>query len=172
MTTATMSVLWNATRDLHHACEQHPVGGAMALGAPLPVWYADWLMALKQLHEVVDAVLPAELGRVERLNADLQAGGLVAHRSDAAAVYATTLTTEQALAGAAYVLTGAHLMGGEIMRKRLANFATTHLEWEDRKAGIAWLKPIRERADIAQDARNCFAALLAIMDEIQARHPQ
>ena len=169
---ATMSVLWNATRDLHHACEQHPVGAAMAAGTPPAAWYADWLMALRQLHEVVDATLPPALGRVGRLTDDLLAGAVPAQLSEAAQVYAATLTNEPALAGAAYVLTGAHLMGGEIMRRRLAGFATRHLEWEDRKDGLAWLKPVRERADIAQQARDCFAVLLAIMDEIAARHPQ
>lgn len=171
MTSATMSVLWNATRDLHHACEQHPVGAAMAAGTPPPQWYADWLMALRQLHVIVDAVLPEALGRVERLDADLLTGGLTAHLSGAAADYAATLTDALALDGASYVLTGAHLMGGEIMRRRLAGFATSHLEWADRKDGLAWLKPVRERAEIAQQARDCFAALLAIMDEIAARHP-
>jgi hypothetical protein len=168
----TPGVLWNATRDLHHACEAHPVGAAMASGTPPAAWYADWLMALRQLHAVVDTALPAALGRVERLDADLLAGGLFAHPSRAAANYAATLTTEPTLAAAAYVLTGAHLMGGEIMRRRLAGFPTSHLEWDDRKDGLAWLKPVRERADIAQEARDCFAALLAIMDEIAARHSQ
>lgn len=169
---ATMSVLWNATRDLHHACEQHVVGAAMAAGTPPPAWYADWLQALHQLHEVVDTTLPPALGRVDRLNADLLAGGLTAHLSPVAAAYAATLTDEPALAGAAYVLTGAHLMGGEVMRRRLDGFPTSHLEWEDRRDGLAWLKPVRERAEISQQARDCFAALLAIMDEIAARHLQ
>jgi len=170
--TTQMSALWTATRDLHHACEQHVVGGAMAVGTPPVAWYADWLMALRQLHEVVDVTLPAELSRVDRLTADLLATGEPAHFSPVAAAYSETLTDELSLAGAAYVLTGAHLMGGEIMRKRLAGFPTKHLEWEDRKVGIAWLKPVRERLEIAESARNCFAALLSIMDEIAARHPQ
>lgn len=168
----TISPLWAATRDLHHACEQNPVGAAMAAGTPPMAWYVDWLMALRQLHEVVDAALPKDLGRVERLTADLIDSNVPAHVSAVAARYGKTLLDEKALAGAAYVLTGAHLMGGEIMRKRLAGYPTSHLEWDDRKLGLAWLKPVRERLEIAEPARNCFAALLGIMDEIHARRPQ
>jgi hypothetical protein len=84
-------------------------------------------------------------------------------------VYAYTLDNEKRIAGAAYVLTGAHLMGGEIMRRRLAGFPTTHLEWDDRKAALAALQQYRHREDIAQEARDCFMALLAVMDEIQRK---
>jgi len=169
-TNATPGLLWTATRDLHHACEAHPVGAAMASGKPPAVWYADWLQALHQLHVVVDSVLPLELGRIDRLDADLVASGAVATRSIAADKYTYTLNNELSLEGAAYVLTGAHLMGGELMRRRLEGYPTSHLEWDDRKVGLAWLKPVRERADLAQAARDCFAALLSIMDEIQERH--
>ncbi len=77
------------------------------------------------------------------------------------------MVTEKDIAGAAYVLTGAHLMGGEIMRRRLVGYPTSHLEWPDRKAAISELMKFREREEIAQEARNCFQALLDIMDEIK-----
>lgn len=165
----TPGILWEATRDLHHACEQHQVGAALATGSPPVAWYADWLMALRQLHEVVDKNLPESLGRVERLTLDLMAVGVASNLSPAAHAYSKTLTTEVALDGAAYVLTGAHLMGGEVMRRRLAGFPTEHLEWEDRKIGLGWLKPVRERVELSESARACFGALLAIMTEIQER---
>jgi hypothetical protein len=75
---------------------------------------------------------------------------------------------EKDIAGAAYVLTGAHLMGGEIMRRRLVGYPTTHLEWDDRKAAIVELNKFREREDIVEESRKCFQALLKIMDEIKA----
>lgn len=168
----TPSPLWLATRDLHHACEAHPVGGAMAVGQPPPLWYAHWLRALRQLHYDVDVTLPVELGRVDRLTDDLNTLALRTKDVDAATAYAATLTTPDALDGAAYVLTGAHLMGGEIMRRRLTGYPTRHLEWDDRKVGLAWLKAVREREELAQQARDCFAALLAIMDEIVLKHPK
>lgn len=158
--------LWTATRDMHHACEHHIVGAAMAQGMPPIEWYAKWLMAINQLHAVVDPTIPAELGRVERLERDIAACGMPVAVSLAATEFANSLVTACDFAGAAYVLTGAHLMGGEIMRKRLVGYPTAHLEWEDRKAGLAWLKPMRERVDISTEARNCFSALLKIMDEI------
>jgi hypothetical protein len=73
---------------------------------------------------------------------------------------------EKRIAGAAYVLTGAHLMGGEVMRRRLDGYPTSHLEWDDRKAALAVLQDFRKQEDIVQEARDCFAALLAVMDEI------
>ena len=89
--------------------------------------------------------------------------------TEAAARYVETLTDERAIAGAGYVLTGAHLMGGEIMRRRLDGFPTQHLEWDDRKAALAVLQSMRGRDDLADAARACFSALLASMDEIHAR---
>jgi hypothetical protein len=82
--------------------------------------------------------------------------------------YVASLNNEKAIAGAAYVLTGAHLMGGEIMRRRLEGFPTLHLEWDDRKESIAVLQSYRTRDDITEEARGCFQALLNVMDEIES----
>jgi hypothetical protein len=59
-------------------------------------------------------------------------------------------------------------MGGEIMRRRLEGFPTLHLEWDDRKEAIAVLQTYRTRDDITQEARDCFQALLNVMDEIES----
>ena len=69
------------------------------------------------------------------------------------------------------LLTGAHLMGGEIMRRRLEGYPTRHLEWDDRKEALAVLQGYRTRDDITEEARDCFKALLAIMDEIKQLYP-
>lgn len=161
--------LWQQTRDLHHACEAHPVGAAMASGTPPRHWYAAWLDVLHQIHAAIDAHLPEAAHRAERAQADMVAMGLEIPRTEAAARYVQTLTDEQAIAGAGYVLTGAHLMGGEIMRRRLDGFPTQHLEWDDRKAALAVLQGFRDRDDLVSAARACFGALLASMDEIHAR---
>jgi len=158
--------LWEATRDLHHACEAHPVGKAMASGQPPLHWYAGWLQALRAIHLVVDPTLDPCLHRVDRLSDDIDALGIAAGTPDAATAYASSLTDEKRLAGAAYVLTGAHLMGGEIMRRRLEGFPTAHLTWDDRKSALVELNRFREREDIAGEAVACFRALLSIMDEI------
>lgn len=140
----------------------------MASGKPPRGWYARWVRALLQIHERLDEVLPPVVHRCDGLRADLAAlGGDLVPASTSAQAYAETLADELSLAGAAYVMTGAHLMGGEIMRRRLEGYPTQHLVWDDRKAALAVLAEFRERADIVEPARACFQALLTIMDEIQ-----
>lgn len=162
--------LWEETRDLHHACEQHLIGRAMSLGNPPRAWYAEWLKALHQIHSAIDPHMPQILGRVARLENDIAEMGFETEPLEAADKYVATLTDEKNIAGACYVLTGAHLMGGEIMRRRLVRFPTNHLEWDDRKEALAILQGYRTRDDITQEARDCFQALLEIMDEIKARY--
>lgn len=165
-----MTPLWQATRDLHHACEEHTVGKAMATGTPPPTWYADWLGALEKIHFVVDPDMPYMLWRTERLRQDIGSLGLVPLDLDTAKKYVQYLSGDAVgRAGAAYVLTGAHLMGGEVMRRRLQDYPTKHLEWEDRKEALAELKKLREADGIAEAARSCFFALLQVMDEIVVR---
>jgi len=166
----TTKPLWESTRDLHHACEAHAVGGAMATGKPHRIWYKAWLMALYQIHSAIDPQMPECISRTHRIFKDLQA---MDHEPEvklfkAAADYVASLRTEKSIAGAAYVLTGAHLMGGEIMRRRLEGFPTLHLEWDDRKESLAVLQTFRTRDDITQEARDCFQALLNVMDEIES----
>jgi heme oxygenase len=166
------SELWNATRDLHHACEQHPVGGVMAVGKPPAIWYAAWLQVLLQLHEVVDKHLPSTVHRVERIKKDIATLGITVEPIKVAENYANTLTNSTAVVGAAYVLTGAHLMGGEIMRRRLEGFPTEHLSWDSRPEALKCLTQLRESPDVIQPARDCFKALLDSMDEILETYPQ
>ena len=113
-----------------------------------------------------DPTLPPCLHRVSRLALDVEEMELDAPLPVAALEYAQSLTDEKKIAGAAYVLTGAHLMGGEIMRRRLENYPTNHLLWDNRKDALIELNKFRERDDIAGEARACFHALLSIMEEI------
>lgn len=162
--------LWESTRDLHHACEAHAVGGAMATGNPPRIWYKAWLMALYQIHSAVDPSVPKCIGRTMRIFKDLQGmdNEPEVKLFKSAADYVASLDNEKSIAGAAYVLTGAHLMGGEIMRRRLEGFPTLHLEWDDRKEALAVLQTLRTRDDITVEARDCFQALLNVMDEIES----
>lgn len=167
--------LWEETRDLHHACEQHTVGGSMASGKPPRVWYAAWLKALYQIHVYIDRYAPKEIHRALPLVIDFQEMNIPIIEINAATTYVDDMInnhTSQKVDGAIYVLTGAHLMGGEIMRRRLEGYPVKHLEWNDRKSAIAILQTYRTRNDITTEARDCFQALLNIMDEIEQRFPK
>lgn len=162
------SILWKETRDLHHACEEHDVGAAMASGQPPIQWYTDWVRSLLEIHSVIDSHYSSTINRVDRLKLDLK--NLVKPSELAIAKqYAESLKTEKDIAGTAYVLTGAHLMGGEVMRRRLIDYPTKHLEWENRKEALKELNILRSREDVIREARNCFSALLEIMDEIKGK---
>jgi hypothetical protein len=166
--------LWEATRDLHHACEAHVIGDSMAGGSPPKIWYKAWIQALQQIHSAVDPHVDDSIKRVSQLDLDLAALEETVAPLAAATEYVATLDNALSIDGAAYVLTGAHLMGGEIMRRRFEmheGYPTNHLTWEDRPASLAVLQTYRTRDDISEQARACFEALLKIMDEIHTTYP-
>jgi heme oxygenase len=160
--------LWYDTRDLHHACEKHEVGAAMATGSPPMQWYCDWLNALLIIHQHIDPFSIKEIGRVNRLERDILE--LVQpNDSYAANKYIESLKTKEDILGATYVLLGAHLMGGEVMRRRLVGYPTSHLEWDDRKIALEELTKIKQEENLSTPARKCFQALLQVMDEIKEK---
>lgn len=159
--------LWENTRELHHACEEHEVGAAMASGKPPMAWYAAWLKGLSVIHSAVDSHMPECAHRVERIEKDISETGIEVDTPTSAIKYANSLTEDLDLDGAAYVLTGAHLMGGEIMRRRLDGYPTNHLLWKDRKETLNYLLTLRDREELTQPAKNCFKALLDMMDDIE-----
>jgi heme oxygenase len=157
--------LREATRDLHHAAEQHPIGGAMAAGTISPQAWADWLAALLVVHTAIDPMLPVPCWRTEQLLADLYLSNIPEqHHNAAAARYVQTLDD---CTGAAYVFTGAHLMGGALIERRInGRLPCAHLRWDDRAAAIRAWSPYRQAASAEPLARQAFAAVIAIMDEI------
>lgn len=162
--------LWESTRDLHHACESHAVGGAMSKGTPPRQWYSDWLGCLSMMHEVTDTECSEMIHRADRVKQDIEEMDVKPRFNKACEAYCEDLKKDADLRqGALYVLTGAHLMGGEIMRRRLVGFPVKHLEWVDRQAALGELKKYRERPELTPAARACFEALLRMMDEIQAK---
>jgi hypothetical protein len=163
--------LWEYTRDLHHACEAHEVGGAMATGKPPKIWYAAWCKSLWVIHDLLDKHCDKLLQRGDQAMMDYHEMQSPVGQLTVAYEYVSQLDTPEKIDGAIYVLTGAHLMGGEIMRRRLEGYPTKHLEWEDRKAALAILQQYRLRDDIGDEARACFSALLSIMDEIKEKFP-
>lgn len=159
--------LREATRELHHAAERHAVGAAMSEGAISPQRWSDWLGALLVVHSVLDPNLSPALQRTQLLVRDLNAlSGHPPRWCASAARYAAGLHPE----AAAYVFTGAHLMGGAVMARKLGDrLPCGHLAWHDRGSAIKAWEPLRERADLTIPAREAFAAILSIMDEIE-RH--
>jgi heme oxygenase len=162
--------LWHATRDLHHACEAHPVGQRMTAGTVTRQEWADWLAAFRAVHVVIDPHHPAHMARVALLDADL---ALLPKPWDgkAAQALADSLTTPQAIEAAAYVLHGAHRRGGRVLASTMgkAGLPTAHVVYPMPAEVEALVKSLRDRADLADGARAVFAGLLAVMDEIEAR---
>ena len=165
-----MGGLYEATRDLHHACEAHPVGQRMTAGSVSHQEWADWLAAFRAVHVVIDPHHPAHMARVALLDADLAL--LPAPRvGQAADILAATLTTPTSIAAAAYVLHGAHRRGGRVLASTMgkAGLPTAHVIYPLPAEVEGLVKSLRESAELAEDARALFAGLLAVMDEIEAR---
>lgn len=163
-------ILRDSTKEKHHAAERTPVGASMANGSISPQWWADWMGAITVIHMATDWYLDPTLRRTTRLCNDLAELKLQPRHIAAAAQYAATLTDPTERAAAAYVFTGAHLMGGAVTHKALrGRLPATHLEWDDRQGAVRTWKPLREREDLVEAANRAFDAVLAICNEITAR---
>lgn len=160
--------LREATRALHHAAERTPLGAAMADGTMPARWWCDWLGALRTIHAALDPHLPPVLARLHGIDADLAALlPMQPAPGRAAAAFAATLSAPGAIVGAAYVFTGAHLMGGAVTERRIGHrLPCAHLRWPDRRAALDAWRPLRERVDAEAEARAAFAAVLAISADI------
>lgn len=159
--------LYESTKDLHHACEAHPVGTRMANGSVTPVEWAYWLLAFKVIHLVVDPKLDPEMSRDASLSADLatlpvQAPSLAALR------FAASLH-KQDVTGAAYVLHGAHRSGGRVMAPRMAKrgFPSAHTIYKNPTNAQDWVKSVRSKLEFVDQTKDTFACLLSVMDEIE-----
>lgn len=165
-----MGKLYTATRDLHHACEVHPVGCRMADGTVTPQEWADWLAAFRAIHVRIDPYNPRHLARVALLDADLE---LLPRprKGPAVARLVKGLTTPTAVNAASYVLHGAHRRGGRVLCATMGRVGlpTAHVFYPDAPAAEAFVRDMRDAPGIAPDARAVFEALLATMDEIEDR---
>lgn len=161
--------LYAATRDLHHACEAHPVGQRMSAGTVTRQEWADWLAAFRAVHVRIDPVFPGHLRRVALLDADLAL--LPPPRPGTAAqALADSIASPDAYDAAAYVLHGAHRRGGRVLQGTMgkAGLPTAHVGYPLPAETEAFVVALRGRTDIADAARAVFAGLLAVMDEIEA----
>jgi len=163
--------LYAGTKDLHHACEEHTVGAAMSRGDICEQWWADWLGALYLIHSAIDYELDDRVKRVDELQDDISNMRLMPRPNHAAMRLNRDLVKNKRLREAAfYVITGAHLMGGQVMRVTMkGRLPDKHLHLGDRKELIEVWAPVRKRDDLVLEARSIFSALLDIMDEILQR---
>jgi hypothetical protein len=165
------TTLQQGTKELHHRAEQHPIGAAMSRGDIDPQAWADWLVALLTVHMALDPALPGPMRRTAEIRADMwNMKGLWGRYNRAADKFAGTLVTRERIDAAAYVFTGAHLMGGAVMAQRIGDrLPTSHLQWGDRREALDLWRPLRLRWELVEDAKACFDAIIEIMDEIQAK---
>ena len=170
MADQAMTSLYDATKDLHHACEAHPLGSRMSKGNVTPQEWADWLWAFKCLHSVVDLQLPDHMSRDALLGCDLSILP-TARPSKVALAFAESLAGCD-VTGAAYVLHGAHRSGGRVMAPILSKrgLPCAHITYRDQAAAKAWVVDARTK-DCVDLARATFKCLLYVMDEIDARKP-
>jgi len=161
--------LYEQTKDLHHACEQHPVGQRMVNGGITPQEWADWLWAMRALHDIVDMDLPFHMDRHAALSADLAV--LPPARPSPAALAFSMGLIGRATTGAAYVLHGAHCSGGRVLAPKMAKrgLPTAHTSYRNSDAVRAWLGGVRGLTEYTAQARETFGCLLAVMDEISLR---
>lgn len=166
-----MTNLYEATKDMHHACESHAVGSRMSKGNVMPQEWADWLWAFQRLHEVVDGSLPTHMSRKLLLTADLSVlpPPIV---SVAAEKFASDLMAMADVTGAAYVLHGAHRSGGRVLAPILVKrgLPCAHICYSHPEEVQAWVREIRNNGNAAKLARQTFECLLSVMDEIQGRY--
>jgi hypothetical protein len=166
----SLGALWSGTRELHHACERHVVGQRMLAGQVTAQEWSDWLAAYWVLHLVIDQSLPEHFAREPLLREDFK---LLPppHLPLAASAYAARLTSPPDVLGACYVLHAAHRRGGrakaEIMRA--AGLSTRHVEYTQEQDVEVFVRSLRDREDLIVPAKAAFAAMLATMDEIEAR---
>jgi heme oxygenase len=161
--------LRNETKELHHSAERHPIGAAMADGSISERWWVDWIQALLTIHTELDQHLPASLHRVQELAKDLAESSLTPNVNQTAIAYVATLTNPTAIEGAAYVFTGAHLMGGAVTDRALAGrLPSNHLRWNDRQQSLTDWKPLRTKIELKEEADRAFKAVLTILNEIHS----
>lgn len=168
-----MGPLWEATRDLHHRAEQHPLAQRMAAGTVTDQEWADWLSAHWTIQIALDPHLPPFVRRADAFARDvLDMLPTQPNASPAAEAFAAAVRGPITIFGAAYLFIGAHRRGGRVIEKALRaagrNLPSRHLLFDDPAAVEVFIRDLRERPTLAPGARCAFAALIEVMDEIEA----
>ena len=180
--TDEQKVLLTETADLHHKAEEHPFGAAMSAGELSPQEWADWMAAMLQIYLAVDPMLPVSGRRSHDLFMDLlkmKNAGVSPVQSVEALAVANRITLNPTdidyVGGVSYILLGANLRGGQLIRKALTAKgvdACSHLFFveEDKADGEVHLDALRSSKGVVNGAREMFTSIVAIMDEIWSRY--
>lgn len=166
--------LYESTRDLHHACEAHPLGQTMSNATVSDQDWCDWLGVLHTIHVAIDPWVPPYVQVAGELTLDLvDMLPLVPTPVQAAQKFAATLTTPERIGGAAYVLVGAHRRGGRVMEKRFAEAGRVlpkrHVRFHNPTEAEAFVQALRLKGALTDAARETFQCLLDSMEEIDTR---
>lgn len=169
-----MGPLWQATRDLHHKAEGHPVAKRMVDGSITAQEWADWLHAMWMIHTALDPHLPLCARRADAFAADLlDLLPVVPHASRRTKAYARSLVTVMDIFGAAYITVGAHRRGGRVIKKAMEtqglDLPHRHIEFDQPQDVERLIDRWRDRVELAGGARAAFQALYDVMDEIEGR---
>ena len=164
--------LWELTRDLHHACEAHPIGASMSNATVSEQVWCDWLGALHIIHRAIDPWLPPYVQVSGELTLDLMdLLPLVPAELESPRKFISTLTSPERVCGAAYVLIGAHRRGGRVIEKNMTeagrSLPSRHIRFFMPDESEAFVKFLRHKGQLAEAARNTFQCLLDTMDEIR-----
>ena len=172
-----MRALWEATREWHHACEEHSIGQLMTKGQITPQQWADWLYGFYEIHVAVDRKLNTNMDRRDKFQKDFdylyEQYGVRPSFSAAASKFRDELLvgSEKDLMGAAYVIHGAHRRGGAMLRKKMEQLGLPclHTLYDDPKDAEAFVKKVSEDVSLSEAAVKCFETLYEVMNEIEKR---
>ena len=174
--------LFKETIQLHHEAESHEFGAAMSKGELSEKQWADWMGALSQLYVVIDPYLPEPLKRTRDLFNDLLELSSKEiyptysfHAADVAGSITDGATNVGYIAGMCYILAGANLRGGQIVRKAVEkrSFPCSHLMFNEedvasKETAMEWLDNLRASTgtEVIKGAQDAFADMIDIMEEI------
>ena len=167
-------ILWEATRDLHHKAEGHPVAKRMMDGSISPQEWADWLHALWVIHTGLDPHLPLSARRADSFASDLmELLPVLPYPSASAELYSASLTNVVDIFGAAYITVGAHRRGGRVieraMKQQGINLPHNHVHFDHPQEVEKLINKWREVPCLERGARRAFEALYDVMEEIEGR---
>lgn len=163
--------LYEYTTAAHHGAETSKLGGLLTSGTVSRQQWANWLHSELCLRENMDVFLPQSMRRSADLTMDLLSmGDVKSNIIDTEFVWSIVVKTRnvQYLGGLLYIIGGANLRGGAVIRKTLEplGFPCRHLHWNPDEAFHAdrWLKELREFSWLGDAANEAFKDVVAVMD--------